>query len=79
MRYNLNINTNTYHIEGLCFNSTPRECRPFPTENEVLKYGGKMLGSARLVKNDLKKKTENDKGVLLRRTVLLKQISKANH
>lgn len=39
----------------------------------------KMLGSARFVKNDLKKKTENDKGALLWRTVLLKQISKANH
>lgn len=38
-----------------------------------------MLGSARFVKNDLKKKTENDKGVLLRRTVLLKQISKVTH
>lgn len=38
-----------------------------------------MLGSAGSVKNDLKKKTENNKGVLLWRTVLLKQISKANH
>lgn len=36
-----------------------------------------MLGSAGSVKNDLKKKTENNKGVLLWRTVLLKQISKA--
>ena len=38
-----------------------------------------MLGSAGSVKNDLKKKAENNKGVLLWRTVLLKQISKANH
>lgn len=43
MKYNLNINTNTYHIEGLCYNSTPIECRSFPTENEVLKYGGRNV------------------------------------
>ena len=43
MKYNLNINTSTYHIEGLCYNSTPIECKSFPTENEVLKYGGRNV------------------------------------
>ena len=58
LKYNLNTNTNTYHIEGFCYRSKPIECKSFQTENDVIKYGGKNV---KFCKNCQKRFDEQNK------------------